>query len=241
MIDPTPTTDLDTMPRRERLVRAFRALRKVIADPEQTGAVLEFSAYLNAGTGGRRIERFFAEPTAPALYAERRAIDSHAVDLAALAALPAGTLGYEYARFLRAGGYSPDLFQAPTNVSDPRAAYVAQRFRQTHDLWHVVTAFGTDPASEVALQAFTFGQTGAPSSGVLATIGTLRAVALGYRMGRASVAAYRHGKAARYLGAFPWEDHWATPITELRALLRIEPTALTMPPIPPELARANAA
>jgi ubiquinone biosynthesis protein COQ4 len=224
-------TDLADLPRRERLRRAFTALRGIVANPENTPAVLEFSAYLNAGTSTVRLDRFFAEPTAPALFASRRAIDSRAVDLEALAALPPGTLGHEYARFLRSRGLSPDLFQAPANVSDPRAAYVAQRFRQTHDLWHVVTGFATDPASEVALQAFTFGQTGAPSTGVLATVGTLRAVSLGYRMGRATVAAYRNGKAARYLGAFPWEDHWATPVSELRAMLGIR--TVEMPARPP--------
>jgi len=214
--------DLDALPRAVRLRRAFAALSKAVADPERTDAVLEFSEYMNAGTSAARIDRFFAEPAAPTLFAERRTIDSRAVDLDALAALPPGTLGHEYARFLRSRGLSPDVFQAPERVSDPRAAYVAQRFRQTHDLWHVLTGFDTDPASEIGLQAFMYGQTGAPSSGILATVGTLRALSLGHRIGRASVAAYRRGKAAHYLGAFPWEDHWATPITELRALVGLD-------------------
>jgi ubiquinone biosynthesis protein COQ4 len=202
--------------------RALTSLRKVVADPTRTDEVLTFSLYANAGTARCRVDRFFAEPTAERLFAERRSIDSRAVDLAALAALPPGTLGHEYAAFLAARGLSPDLFQAPDEVEDPRIAYVAQRFRQTHDVWHVLTGVDTDAASEVALQAFTFGQTGAPSTGVLAAIGTLRATALGYRMARITRAAYRNGRTARYLGAFPWEDHWATPLTELRRMLGIE-------------------
>ena len=38
---------------------------------------------------------------------------------------------------------------------DPRAAYLAQRMRQTHDIWHVLTGYATDVAGEVQLQAFT--------------------------------------------------------------------------------------
>ena len=230
------TDDLATMPRRTRLRRAFASLGRVVRAPDRTDEVIEFSTYLNAGTSAKRVRRFFAEPTAPQLYAERRAIDSHAVDLDALAALPPGTLGHEYARFLRSRNLTPDVFQAPPNVADPRTAYVAQRFRQTHDLWHVVTGFATDAPSEVALQAFTFGQTGAPSSAVLALIGTARAASLGYRMARATWTSFRLGRTARYLGAFPWEDHWATPLTELRTLLGISPVA--MPPVPPSLGLA---
>jgi ubiquinone biosynthesis protein COQ4 len=217
----TQTQELATLPRRTRLRRAMTSLGRAVADPTRTEEVLTFSLYLNAGTAQRRVDRFFAEPTAATLYAERRSIDSHAVDLAALAALPPGTLGHEYARFLSSRGLSPDLFQAPPEVGDPRFAYVAQRFRQTHDLWHVITGCDTDAASEVALQAFTFGQTGAPSAGVLATIGTARAALAGQRIARVTRAAFRNGRTAHYLGAFPWEDHWATPVAELRRMLGI--------------------
>lgn len=222
--------DLAHLPRRVRLRRAFGALRKVVADPEQTEAVLEFFEYMNAGSSDKRVTRFYAEPGAEALFAARRAIDSRSVDLDALAALPPGTLGHEYVRFLRERGLSPDVFQAPERTTDIRGAYVAQRFRQTHDLWHVVVGFDTDPSSEIALQAFMFGQIGAPATGILAAVGTLRAAMLGHRIGRAALAAYRRGRASRYMGAFPWEDHWATPVAELRVRLGIETTA--MPPIP---------
>jgi ubiquinone biosynthesis protein Coq4 len=106
-------------------------------------------------------------------------------------------------------------------------AYVAQRFRQTHDLWHVITGCDTDAASEVTLQAFTFAQTGAPSAGVLAALGSVRGRLAGIKLGRASRDAYRAGRAARYLGAFPWEDHWATPLGELRRMLGI--SSITFP------------
>jgi len=33
--------------------------------------------------------------------------------------------------------------------------------------------------------------------------------------------AYRAGVDAQRLVTFPWEDHWATPLAELRALLDV--------------------
>src|SRR5690606_7550553 len=118
-------------------------------------------------------------------------------DLDALAQLPAGTLGHAYARFMRGHGLTPEIFDGPpAEVRDERAAYAIQRMRQTHDLWHVVTNAETDPAGEIALQAFTFAQLRVPSSGLLAAFGTLRALPHTRQVLRDAIALYRVGKAA---------------------------------------------
>ncbi len=216
----TPTPDLSALSPVQRWSRALRALARVVANPEETEQVLEFSNYANAGTMGNRLERFFSDPAGARLYAEMRAIDSRTIDLDALAALPAGTLGHAYAQFLRSRGFTPGVFDGPPpNVSDPRTSYVIQRVRQTHDLWHVVTGHNTDPAGEIALQAFTFGQLRAPSTFILSTVGTLRGLREQPSLPRDVLAAFLRGRRAEKLITFPWEDHWATPLTEVRAML----------------------
>lgn len=216
----TTETDMSTLSPVQRWSRAIRALARVVANPEETDQVLVFSQYANAGSMGKRLDRFFADPTGAKLYAEKRAIDSTTVDLDALAALPANTLGYAYANFLRSRGFTPDVFDGPPpGVADPRASYVVQRVRQTHDLWHVVTGHDTNPAGEVALQAFTFAQLGAPSTFILSTVGTLRGLREKPSLPRDVLAAFQRGRRAEKLIAFPWEDHWSTPLTLVRAML----------------------
>lgn len=208
-----------------RWQRALQALGRVVANPEATDQVLLFSTYANAGSMHRRLHRFFDDPAGQRLYREQRAIDSRTVDLDALAALPAGTLGHAYAHFLRSRGFTPDVFDGPpADIRDPRAAYVVQRTRQTHDLWHVVTGHDTNPAGEIALQAFTFGQLRAPSTLILSMGGTLKGLREKHDLPLVVIAAFRAGKAAKSLIAFPWEDHWTMPLTEVRALLGL-PTA----------------
>src|SRR5213075_2480235 len=108
----------------ERWRRALTALANVLIDPTRTDQVLEFGIYMNAGTLQRRIERFFEDPMAQRLYDEHRTIDSHTVDLDALAALPPDTLGHAYAKFLTSRGFSPAVFdQPPSQVRDPRMSY----------------------------------------------------------------------------------------------------------------------
>ncbi|MEO7094191.1 MAG: Coq4 family protein, partial [Polyangiales bacterium] len=206
----TPTTDISTLSPVQRWSRAIRALARVVANPEETDQVLEFSNYANAGSMPDRLDRFFEDPAGAKLYAEKRAIDSRTIDLDALAALPAGTLGHAYAQFLRSRGFTPGVFDGPPpNVSDPRTSYVIQRVRQTHDLWHVVTGYETDAPSETALQAFTYGQVRAPSSLVLALGGTLRSVRHKPTLALHALRGFVVGAHAKKLAAFPWEDHWS--------------------------------
>jgi ubiquinone biosynthesis protein COQ4 len=224
--------DLDSLTSLQRWKLGFGLLRKVLNKPEDTEQVLAFLGVINSGRATQaRVARFFADPEGEVLYAEHRAIDSHTIDLDELAALPEGTLGHAYAKFLRSHGITPEIFDgAPPGITNPRRSYVVQRMRQTHDLWHVVTGCETDPAGEVALQAFSYSQTGTPGSAFLAVFGALRRVREQRDVGvvRDVVALYRAGRrAGRRLPTFAWEDHWATPLAEVRAMLGlpVEPPA----------------
>ena len=211
--------DVTTLSAPVRWGRALRALARVLADPRETDQVLVFSTYANGGSMSRTA-RFYEDAAGQRLYAEDRRLDSRTVDLDALAALPEGTLGRAYATFMRAHGLTPDVFDdAPGEIHDRRAAYVILRMRQTHDLWHVVTRCETDPAGEVALQAFTFAQVGAPSSAILAALGTLRTRRHAPATARDARKLFRLGRRANRLATFPWEDHWATPLADVRRML----------------------
>lgn len=213
--------DVFDLPFRVRARRAARALGKLVRDPYDTQQVFELSTNINVGSIRRGLARFYASAAGQRLFRDDLSIDTAHLNLDELAALPDGTLGREYVRFLRDRGFSPDLFQAPENVRDRRAAYLMKRIRQTHDLWHLLTGHQTNPAGEVALQAFTFGQLGAPSSLLIALFGTVRGMSRRPTLPRETLDAYRAGRRAAPLAAFVWEDHWATPLDELRQQLGI--------------------
>jgi ubiquinone biosynthesis protein COQ4 len=227
--------DFDSMTSVQRWRLGLGLLRKVLNNPEDTEQVLAFLGVINSGRSTEaRVARFFADPEGAVLYADHRTIESRTVDLDQLAALPEGTLGHAYAKFLRSRGLTPEIFDgAPPGISDPQRSYVVQRMRQTHDLWHVVTGCQTDPSGEIALQAFTFSQTRSPGSAFLAVFGALRRVREQRDVGivRDVLALYRTGRRAGRLPTFAWEDHWATPLAEVRAMLGlpVEPPARAAP------------
>ncbi len=163
----------------------------------------------------RLAARLAEDPGGRALIRERAAIDSRHVDYAALRALPADTLGGAYARALEAKGLDPDLFQRPPGLPE-ELAYVAQRARQTHDLWHVLTRLDTDIPGEIALQAFTAEQNRLNFSELIVRFGKLFYGLRYPRVWGMVRRARADGRRAKFLLAVRWEDWWDVPLAEVR-------------------------
>jgi len=205
-----------------RLRIATQALGRLLRDPDDTTQVFLLYVSLNAGSLPDVLRRFAAEPDGPRLMAEKPALDSRSIDFDHLASLPADTLGVAFARHMRENGLSPDVFQSPEGVP-PEVAFLIQRLRQSHDLWHVVTGYGTDVVDELALQAFTYGQIRSPGPLILSTVGALRWGLRDPQVIKRVREGYRRGCDARPLCALPWELLWETPLTDLRARLGVVP------------------
>src|SRR5262249_43136956 len=135
--------------------------------------ILEINANMNLGMAALAADRIARTEPGRRLFERRPLLTRETVDFAALGRMPDGTLGREWVRFLDDNGISPDIWVEP-DVGDARTAYVLLRFRQTHDLWHVVSGYGPDVVGELLLQAFTFGQTLSPASFGISVIGSMR-------------------------------------------------------------------
>ena len=205
--------------RAERAKIAARALRNLLRDPDDTKQVFLLGLVANAARYPRLFAKFATSAEGAALLRERPAIDGKA--LAELRKMPPETLGGAYARYLDDNGLDPDLFRAPPGLP-PDAAYLAQRMRQTHDVWHVLTGYRPDVPGEVALQGFTYGQTGMPSAGLIALAGCLKWARKRSGLARMTWDGYRRGKKAAFLPSVRWEELWGERVEEVRRRLGIE-------------------
>lgn len=199
----------------KRLADAARALRDLSRDPTRLDRVFDVGVALNIGRFPKLLERMESDEEIKRLLAERPSIDSEHVDFDALEKLPDGTLGREYVRFLRDNGITPDVFKKP-DVGDDRVAYVMQRIRQTHDLWHVLTGYAPDLRGEILLQAFTYAQLRAPSALAITMLGLLRHGRKSQGLLRDVGRAFRRGRATKKLATYRWEERWSTPLDALR-------------------------
>jgi ubiquinone biosynthesis protein COQ4 len=204
---------------RRRAKVALGALRALLANPDDTRQVFLIGIAANAGSFAAFHERFAASAEGARLLAEKPAIDGKVVER--LRGLPASTLGGAYARYLDGNGLDADLFQAPPGLPQP-AAYIAQRLRQTHDIWHVLTGYAPNVPGEVALQGFTFAQTRMPSAALIAFFGALKTLPRAPRVIGMTLEGYRRGRAAEFLCAVRWEDHFDRSLDEVRRDLGLE-------------------
>jgi ubiquinone biosynthesis protein COQ4 len=200
-------------PLRSRLAVAASALLDLARDPSRLDRVFDLGVALNAARIPKVLATLEKDPDTKRLLDEQPSIDSQHVDFDALERLPDGTLGREYVRFLRDNGITPDVFKKP-DVADARAAYIMQRIRQTHDLWHVLTGYTPDVRGEILLQAFTYAQLRAPSALAITILGVVRHGSPG--IVRDARKAFRRGRATRRLATYRWEERWSTPLDDIR-------------------------
>jgi ubiquinone biosynthesis protein Coq4/catechol 2,3-dioxygenase-like lactoylglutathione lyase family enzyme len=207
---------------------AFDAARRVARDPANTAHVFELLENFPVLDWMRwRMGRlpFLRDPRFLALYERRALPDLGPAAVERLAALPDGTLGREYARFVQSRGYT-DVFLTWMTPDAPDR-YFARRTGLLHDLVHFV--LGYEPVEwigEIEVEVFLLAQSRAPNH-LLFLLGWLGIAARrgprGLWRGRRRLRdAWRLGQRAPSLFLFEWERHWERPLAEVRRELNID-------------------
>ncbi len=210
-------------------LEAFRAIRTLIRNPDDTAQVFRIIRALSGPAADRQFERFRASESGRRILAENRSLLARLSDRAALDELQPGSLGAAYAEFTRAEKISPQGLVAASlaapaeeETSVERALFAA-RLRDGHDLWHVVTGYGRDLLGEAALLAFTYRQTGNPGIGLIVATAWWRAGSDLPGSRALIVDGYRRAGAAAWLPAADWESLLERPLDEVRRTLGITP------------------
>ena len=213
-----------------RPLAAWTAFRGLIADKEDTVQVFRFvralagRALLNGylkllktPQGGR--QAFLGEELADKLQ-----------DSEWLAQFAPGTVGARYREFiaprqLSAYGLADEsrkLGEPDLDAAHP-IAWFARRGRDVHDLWHVLTGYGTDALGEVCNLAFTYAQTDNRAIGVLAAAAALEIQRSSWSVPyiRAAWQGYRNGRNAAWLMPVDYDELLAEPLESARARLNI--------------------
>ncbi len=210
---------------------AVRGLVTLARDTARTDAVFTIISALSGNSFERTYQAFLATEHGQRLLRERPNLMARLSDRDALRAMPEGSLGREYLRFMEEGRLTAEgLVDAQNTGVDPTKEldldedrrYVADRIRDQHDLWHVLTDYGCDDTGEIANLWFSVGQFGNPGMAFIAFFGMLDG--LGDRRllwPRFCYRALLRGLRAERLVSAPIEDMLALPIDEARRRLGI--------------------
>jgi ubiquinone biosynthesis protein COQ4 len=202
----------------------FKPFVSLLAGDDRLVTVGELSdALVQTPAFDRVADHLRQDPACAALIDERYIPATH--DLASLWTYPTASLGYQYAAHMKRTGFNPNLHFGMTAQTD--AQYVELRLSQTHDLWHVVTGFGTSPIDEIGLQAFHLPQFPYPLGTMLLAnaliASTLFAPEELPALLDATTLGFQMGKTAKPLFAQKWEEGWEKPLVQWQAELNVQP------------------
>ncbi len=208
---------------------AFKALRELIANPEDTPKVFEVIRALSGPSLVKAYRRFMTTPSAKQILSRDHDLIDVLRDRETLRALPAGSFGRRYYDFIYGESLSADgLVEASANADasvedlDPNFVRFGDRIRDQHDLWHTLTQYGRDELGELCLLAFTYAQMRNRGVGLIVLAGMYQfREFFGNRIVSIVWGAFQDGRRASWLPAEDWERLLPLPIDDVRRILAI--------------------
>lgn len=218
-------------PRKLQPLTAFRAFRKLIRDKEDTAQVFRIMEALTGRSASRGYGRMLGTVEGGRQAFLRDELAHRLDDPAWLARFAPGTVGAAYRGFREARGFTADGLAETAREVAPEIdalhplAWYSRRLRDVHDIWHVLTGYGTDALGEACVVSFSYGQTHNLGFGFIGW-GAAREIqreARSIPARRAAFQAWRNGRRARWLPGLDYEALFAEPLEAARARLRIRP------------------
>jgi len=212
---------------------ALRALRRLLADKEDTTQVFEIMRALNGQATARGYHQLLGTVQGGRIAYERVEFARRLMDDAWLDSLPEGSVGAAYRHFIRserlsAEGLAEVSRQGLAAIEDPHPyAWFGRRTRDVHDIWHILAGYHRDALGEACLVAFSYAQTKGLGWLLIAIGAGLRSLK-GPKQPyvRAIWQGYRRGKAARWLLGEDYEKLMGEPLDAARRRLNITPPTI---------------
>lgn len=209
---------------------ALTALRRLLADANDTEQVFLIMRALNAGTVKRGYARLLRTSEGGRLAYQRVELAERFSDPAFVSSFAPGSVGAAYAAFLKHTGYCAQGLAKISRIDDPFRetqhpyAWYGRRMRDIHDIWHVLTGYKADePLGEACLVAFSYAQTRGLGWAVIAIGAAITAwrTPAGKPALRAIWEGYRRGRKASWLPPEDYERLLAEPLEAARSRLRL--------------------
>jgi ubiquinone biosynthesis protein COQ4 len=205
--------------------KAFWSAVRLIRDPDRLNEVFNLSdEMLLASDDAKRaeiVEMVRSDPAAADALRDKPRTGK--IDLGELRKLPEGSLGRVFAEHMIENKLDPGAL--PSLGASDDLEYLRAHLYETHDIWHVVTGFGTDVPGELGLQAFYLAQFPGGLPVALLAAGFVNTVMYEFdqrdaRM-RAIVRGWLLGKRAKPFFGVRWAEWWSLPLSEVRAKLGV--------------------
>jgi ubiquinone biosynthesis protein COQ4 len=226
---PIAPTRVDLPTGRRQWGVALRALKRLLADTEDTAQVFEIMRALNGRVNTHGYRRLLKTAQGGRIAYDRVELAPLLANAAWLDRFEPDTVGGAYRAFMRAQNLSATGLADISNrqivaleMRHPHFWY-ARRTRDVHDLWHVLSGYGRDALGEACLVAFSFAQAGGLGWALIAIGAAFRAWPGKQPYLRAIWEAYLRGRSAAWLPGEDYEALLSEPLEAARARLALRP------------------
>jgi ubiquinone biosynthesis protein COQ4 len=228
----TPVTGKLELPprlprRRIQWGRILPTLRLLREDPKDTEKAFEMFEVVGGRGDDGLFRRFAQTEEGQELLCERPVLLDLLADRKALTAMPEGSFGRAYLAFGRENGFAADgllktrdeAFDGLDDDIGPDRQWFFDRLTLAHDLWHVLTGYGTDEMGELALLGYSRAQ---GLNGRVVTIFALFGMMFGGpQVQRYMMQAHRRGRQTTCLVVQRWEELLPLPLEAVRRRLNV--------------------
>jgi ubiquinone biosynthesis protein COQ4 len=197
-------------------------------DPTRTSHVARLGETTSCGALARMRDVMLESEEGRQILAERPCFKTWADPQRLVLSCPDGSLGNAFGRFMLREQLDP-LSRADVRfVDDEELAYVMKRYREVHDVWHVLLGFdNVTVESEIGLKWAEWAATGLPMPGFAALVGPLRVAPRHWPRIAGQIVPWvgRNAKPLSKLIGVYYEKHMHKDLVLFRASLGLSPPA----------------
>ncbi|MEM9706660.1 MAG: Coq4 family protein [Pseudomonadota bacterium] len=215
-----------------RPVHAVISSAKLMANRQDTRQVFEVLNALSGGSSQRVFARMAQTPYGLRVINGETEFEQKLADDAYLSGLATGTFGRAFYEFREASALTPDGIIAASDETGkdqeiidrfPEFARVFRHAELCHDLWHIITGYGTDALGELCLLGFTRKQTFNNAFRVIIAMGSgaIKLEAPKAPILKAIAEGVENGKNAKFLLGEDIEALLEMPLEEARASMNV--------------------
>ncbi|RWS22669.1 hypothetical protein B4U80_06897 [Leptotrombidium deliense] len=158
----------------QKMLLAVGSSAMALIDPFRHDMVAVSGEVMGNNSHQRMYEQMRRSTEGREVLTDKPRINTTTVDLQKLASLPVGTLGYEYVKFMNDNNITCDSRMPVRFVDNADHAYVVQRYREIHDMVHLLLRMPTTMLGEVVVKWIEAVQTDLPMCWGAAIFGAIR-------------------------------------------------------------------
>ena len=158
----------------ERVYRIINSSITAFINPKRSDAVSELGDLSNMNTLLYLKQLMENSEAGSKILTSKPRITSTSLNMSTLFSLPTTTLGYHYYTFIQGHHFTPDERPKSKYIPDMELAYVNQRYKETHDFYHVLLGYDISVVEEIAVKWFEALHLRLPSASISSVFGQMR-------------------------------------------------------------------